>query len=112
MIYDGSNELKASKWDIRLLQWQCVTLRLVAYKQHRLLAEKQYVITVNFLALGRLELLFSKVIFKLVLEAYGWGIYYEIALRCHWTLLMICQHWFSKVLVLSLGLNDHNGVPN
>ena len=50
---------------------------------------------------GRFELNFWQVIFKLILVIDGWS---EVSLvnlpsdECHWTLLMISQHWFRKWL--------------
>ena len=50
---------------------------------------------VKLLALGWFEWNFGKIIFKLILKTYGWGISCEIALgECFGTSLMIDQHLF------------------
>ena len=50
--------------------------------------------SLNSLAPGKFEWSFKYVIFKQILVIDGWGMSSEIALICHWTSLMINQHWF------------------
>ena len=88
------NRCQAITWNIDNQDLQCSR----ASQSNRELTMGWNEALYNSLAPGRFQWNILEVIFKLISVIGGWAICSEIGLTCHWTLLMISQHWFREWL--------------